>query len=116
MAPLTNGDRETVRVGVVERSRRWASASTPTSPGDLWGKNKVHPDIDPKSVEKIGLRPEEVVFVSRGRFDVVGAKAAGLKVIWVKRAREALEDHGYAPDWEVEDFFGVAEVLEPERP
>jgi FMN phosphatase YigB (HAD superfamily) len=55
------------------------------------------------------------VFVCRGQFDIVGAKAAGLKVIWVNRADEPLEDHGYVPDWEVRDFFEVAELLEREQ-
>ena len=57
----------------------------------------------------------EVIFVCRGQFDIVGAKAAGLKVIWVNRADEPLEHHGYAPDWEVQDFFEVAELLEREQ-
>jgi phosphoglycolate phosphatase-like HAD superfamily hydrolase len=66
--------------------------------------------------ESLGLEPDEVVYVCRGQFDIVGAKAAGLKVMWVNRAGEPLEDHGYTPDWEVKDFFEVAEVLKRERP
>ena len=46
---------------------------------------------------------------------IVGAKAAGLKVIWVNRAGEPLEDHGYTPDWEVADFFEVADLLNREQ-
>ena len=76
---------------------------------------QVHPDIYLKSIAKLGLEPDQVVFVCRGQFDIVGAKAAGLKVIWVNRAGEPLEDHGYTPDWEVEDFFEVADVLNREQ-
>jgi hypothetical protein len=36
--------------------------------------------------------------------------------MWVNRAGEPLEDHGYTPDWVVKDFFEVAEVLKRERP
>lgn len=115
MGPLTNGDREMVRVGIVERFAEMGFRFDTYLTADLWGKNKVHPDIYLKSIAKLGLEPDQVVFVCRGQFDIVGAKAAGLKVIWVNRAGEPLEDHGYTPDWEVEDFFGVADVLKREQ-
>ena len=115
MAPLSNGDSEMVRVGIVDRFAEMGFEFDTYLTADLWGKNKVHPDIYLKSVAKLGLDVDEVVFVCRGQFDIVGAKAAGLKVIWVNRAGEPLEDHGYVPDWEVRDFFEVAELLERER-
>ena len=64
---------------------------------------------------KVGLEVDEGVFVCRGQFDIVGAKAACVMVIWVNRAGEPLEDHGYVPDWEVRDFFEVAELLKREQ-
>lgn len=115
MGPLTNGDREMVRVGIVERFARMGFHFDTYLTADLWGKNKVHPDIYLKSIAKFGLEPDQVVFVCRGQFDIVGAKAAGLKVIWANRASEPLEDHGYAPDWEVRDFFEVADLLKHEQ-
>jgi 2-haloacid dehalogenase len=115
MGPLSNGDSEMVRVGIVDRFIEMGFEFDTYLTADLWGKNKVHPDIYLKSVAKLGLEVDEVVFVCRGQFDIVGAKAAGLKVIWVNRADEPLEDHGYVPDWEVRDFFEVAELLEREQ-
>lgn len=116
MGPLTNGDHEMVRVGIVERFAEMGFTFDTYLTADLWGKNKLHPDIYLKSVAKLGLKPDEVIYVCRGQFDIVGAKAAGLKVVWVNRSRAALEHHGYTPDWEVKDFFEVAAVLERERP
>jgi len=116
MGPLTNGDHEMVRVGIVDRFADMGFQFDTYLTADLWGKNKVHPDIYLKSIAKLGLEPDEVVYVCRGQFDIVGAKAAGLKVMWVNRAGEPLEDHGYTPDWVVKDFFEVAEVLKRERP
>ena len=115
MGPLSNGDSEMVRVGIVDRFAEMGFEFDVYLTADLWGKNKVHPDIYLKSIAKLGLAVDEVVFVCRGQFDIVGAKAAGLKVIWVNRADEPLEDHGYIPDWEVRDFFEVAELLEREQ-
>ena len=116
MGPLSNGDSEMVRVGIVDRFTEMGFEFDTYLTADLWGKNKVHPDIYLKSVAKLGLEVDEVVFVCRGQFDIVGAKAAGLKVIWVNRAGEPLEDHGYVLDWEIRDFFEVAELLKRERP
>lgn len=116
MAPLTNGDREMVRTGIVEPFAELGFEFDTYLTADLWGKNKVHPDIYLRSIDKLGLRPSEVVYVCRGQFDIVGAKAAGLEVIWVNRAGEPLEAHGYVPDWEVRDFFEVAELLRREQP
>jgi 2-haloacid dehalogenase len=116
MAPLTNGDREMVRIGIVEPFATLGFEFDTYLTADLWGKNKVHPDIYLRSIDKLGLTPEEVIYVCRGQFDIVGGKAAGLKVIWVNRAGEPLEDHGYVPDWEVKDFFEVADLLKRERP
>ena len=116
MAPLTNGDREMVRVGIVEPFAKLGFEFDTYLTADLWGKNKIHPDVYLRSIDKLGLSPSDVVFVCRGQFDIVGAKAAGLKVIWVNRAGEPLEDHGYIPDWQVSDFFEVAELLARERP
>lgn len=116
MAPLSNGDSEMVRIGIVEPFAKLGFEFDTYLTADLWGKNKVHPDIYLRSIDKLGLEVSEVVFVCRGQFDIVGGKAAGLKVIWVNRASEPLEDHGYVPDWEVRDFLEVAELLERERP
>lgn len=116
MGPLTNGDREMVRVGIVERLAEMGFQFDFYLTADLFGKNKPHQDIYVKSIAKAGLRPDEVIYVCRGQFDIVGAKAAGLKVMWVNRAKEPLEAHGYTPDWVVSDFFEVAKVLAKERP
>lgn len=116
MGPLTNGDHEMVRVGIVERFAEMGFQFDTYLTADLWGKNKLHPDIYLKSIAKLGLKPDEVIYVCRGQFDIVGAKAAGLNVIWVNRGGQPLEDHGYKPDWEVKDFFQVAAVLKRERP
>ena len=36
--------------------------------------------------DRFALRPEEIVFVSSNRWDVMGAAAFGFRALWVNRA------------------------------
>lgn len=53
--------------------------------------------------ERLGLKPEEIIFVSSNSFDACGAKCFGFKVAWIRRAapealaRECVEAETIAP-------------------
>src|SRR5262249_20787654 len=48
-------------------------------------KFKPHPDCYALVEEKLGLKTDEVLFVSSNGFDVAGAKHFGFKVAWIRR-------------------------------
>ena len=48
-------------------------------------KFKPHPDCYALVEKTIGVRREEVIFVSSNGFDVAGAKHFGFKVVWIQR-------------------------------
>ncbi len=61
--------------------------------------------------EKLGLPPEEVGLVSSNAFDVLGARAAGLKSLWVNRAGAVLDPLDLEPDIEVRNFQELLKLL-----
>lgn len=83
---------------------------------EMFGLYKPHRDIYLKAIDVMGLERSEVIYVTSNQFDVFGAKGVGFRTAWVNRWNESLEPYGYAPDWQVKDFVGLAKVLETEKP
>jgi len=52
-------------------------------------KFKPHPDCYALVERALGIKPDEVMFVSSNGFDVVGAKHFGFKVVWIARGGQA---------------------------
>lgn len=50
------------------------------------GLYKPHPRVYRLAVDRLGVKPERICFVSSNGWDVAGASAFGLKAIWVNRA------------------------------
>src|ERR1700688_649068 len=48
-------------------------------------KFKPHPDCYALVEKALGVKNDEVIFVSSNGFDVVGAKRFGFKVVWIRR-------------------------------
>ncbi len=48
--------------------------------------------------ERLGISPDETLFVSSNGFDVAGAKAFGFHVCWINRAGRPLDVLGQTPD------------------
>ena len=48
-------------------------------------KFKPHPDCYALVEKALGVKKDEVIFVSSNGFDVVGAKRFGFKVVWIRR-------------------------------
>lgn len=58
-----------------------------------------------------GVRPEEVCFVANHAFDCIGAKAAGMRAVFVDRRGLPFGNDRYPPDAMVADFAQLATVL-----
>jgi 2-haloacid dehalogenase len=48
-------------------------------------KFKPHPDCYALVEKELGVKKDEVIFVSSNGFDVVGAKRFGFRVVWIRR-------------------------------
>jgi 2-haloalkanoic acid dehalogenase type II len=65
------------------------------------------------TAEKLGLRPEQVLYVGDSPFaDVQGARNAGMPVAWVNRYGAKLPESIAPPDLEITDLRGLLPLLE----
>ncbi len=75
------------------------------------GKYKPHAAVYALPVAKLGLRSDDILHVAGSPTDVMGAKAAGLRVAWSNRLGERVLAPELAPDYEFGNLSGVLEVL-----
>lgn len=61
----------------------------------------------------VGVAPDEVCFVANHAFDCIGAKAAGMRSVFVDRRRRPFGNDTYPPDAVVADFGELARLLAP---
>lgn len=66
------------------------------------------------ALERLGLEPGEVLFLSSNGWDVAGAKNFGFQTAWVNRTGQAEEELGIHPDTICQDLNGILEWLEKE--
>jgi len=55
------------------------------------GVYKPHPRVYQLAVDRLGIKPDRIGFVSSNGWDVAGASAFGFKAIWVNRAGAKIE-------------------------
>jgi 2-haloacid dehalogenase len=65
------------------------------------GVYKPHPSVYKLAVERLGVWPAELAFVSANGWDAWGAKAFGLRVAWCNRSGLPRERLGEPPDVEL---------------
>ena len=75
------------------------------------GAFKPHPGVYRKAATMIGLEVGECMMVSANSFDVVGARACGMRGAWVNRYDLPYEDTPYQADVTVLNFTELAEVI-----
>jgi FMN phosphatase YigB (HAD superfamily) len=64
------------------------------------GVRKPHPEIFARTLARMGLTPQEALFIGDSlAIDVTGAKGVGMDVAWVNREGETLTDGTPAPDY-----------------
>ena len=74
-------------------------------------KFKPHPDCYALVEERLGLKIDEVLFVSSNSFDVAGAKHFGFKVAWIRRGGVAAPTGPIGPAQMYRLLRGSAETL-----
>lgn len=72
---------------------------------------KPHPAVYRRAASDIGLEVGQCMMVSANSFDVVGARACGLRGAFVNRYQTPYEDTHYQPDVLVQDFTSLADTL-----
>jgi 2-haloacid dehalogenase len=74
-------------------------------------KFKPHPECYALVEETLGLKTDEVLFVSSNSFDVAGAKHFGFKVAWIRRSATAAPTGPIGPAQMYRLLRGNAETL-----
>lgn len=77
------------------------------------GTYKPHPSVYRRAVERMGLWPGEVLFVSANGWDAFGAKAFGLRVAWCNRSGQPPERLPAAPDAEIHSLAELPALIGP---
>jgi 2-haloacid dehalogenase len=71
---------------------------------------KPRPEVYGLVIERFGIRPDEVVFVSSNRWDIMGAASFGFRALWINRARMPDEYRDFAPLCEIADLAALARL------
>ncbi len=75
------------------------------------GAFKPHPAVYRRAAQILGLEVGECMMVSANSFDVVGARACGMRGAYVNRYNLPYEDSPYRTDVTVADFTELAEAI-----
>ena len=59
---------------------------------------KPHPRVYQLALDRLGVTPDEVAFVSSNYWDAAGAKSFGFRVFWINRTAAQPDALGAAPD------------------
>ena len=114
LAAFSNGVEASIRA-LLDHAKVVAHFDEVVSVDDL-RRFKPDPAVYHYLARRLGSAPNETWLVSGNAWDVIGAKAAGLRAIWVKRASESVFDPWEVePDRVVSSLNEVTEVLPPER-
>ena len=72
---------------------------------------KPHSSVYQLAVDRLGLTPGQICFVSSNGWDAYAAKAFGLHVIWCNRFNQAPERIPEAPDGEIHTLSDLPEIV-----
>lgn len=75
------------------------------------GVYKPHPSVYQLAVDRLGITPQEICFVSSNAWDAYSAKAFGLRVIWCNRFRQPRERIPDMPDGEISTLADLPDVV-----
>ncbi|MEE2659342.1 MAG: haloacid dehalogenase type II [Candidatus Latescibacterota bacterium] len=78
---------------------------------DTAGAFKPHPSVYRSCARDMHLELGQCLMVSTNSFDVVGARACGMRAAFVNRNLLPYEDTPYQPDIVVDDFTGLVDAL-----
>lgn len=106
---LSNGDMALLR-SLLETSGTTRLFSRVLSAEEV-GAYKPSPDVYELAVRRLQLPPAEIGMVSSNAFDIMGAKAFGLKALWVNRSGREMDPLDLQPDLEARDFGELTKLL-----
>jgi 2-haloacid dehalogenase len=75
------------------------------------GVYKPHPSVYGRVVERLGMQPTEMVFLSSNAWDAYAASAFGMPVVWCNRYGQRRERLPGAPDAEVSTLAELPALL-----
>ena len=105
---LSNGDPAFLDYLVTERvAWEFEAVLSVTSVGAF----KPHPAVYRAAAQTLGLEVGECLMVSANSFDIMGARACGLRGAFVNRYQLPYEDTPHQPDVTVNDFTALADAL-----
>ena len=78
---------------------------------DEAGVYKPSPRVYALAVERLGVAPREIAFVSANGWDAAGAQAFGFTTFWINRAGVPFERHAAPPDFTVGSLAEVATIV-----
>jgi 2-haloacid dehalogenase len=71
---------------------------------------KPSPRVYQLAVDRLGLSPAQIAFVSSNGWDAAGAKAFGFTTYWINRDGQPAERHAPAPDFTIASLSEIGEL------
>ncbi len=105
-AILSNGEPKMLKAAV--EASGMAGALDAVLSVDAVRIYKPRPEVYALVTGRFGIRPDEVVFVSSNRWDVMGAAAVGFRPLWINRTNMPNEYPEQPPTQIVTDLSAVA--------
>lgn len=105
VAMLSNGDEDMLKLLEESTGIKFHYVFS----GDQAKCYKPNPEIYYNALKRLDVKVDELLHVAGSMFDVMGAKAAGIKCAWSNRYGEFVLDTQYVPDYE---FASLRELLE----
>jgi 2-haloacid dehalogenase len=107
LAILSNGDPDMLEAARAHHGINFDHIISVATAGAF----KPHRATYTKAAEIAGVKMDEVLFVANHAFDCIGAKAAGMRTVFIDRRKRPFGDWPYQPDLIVEDFKALADAL-----
>jgi 2-haloacid dehalogenase len=75
------------------------------------GVYKPHPNVYQLALGRLGVRADEIAFMSSNAWDVHGAACFGLRPVWINRLGAPRERLPEGPEHELKDLSGLPELI-----
>lgn len=81
-----------------------------------FGIAKPEPAIFHEALRLAGVRAEHAIFIGDSpEFDIAGARASGIRSVWINRTGQAWPESWAAPDHELPDLTSLHELLDDDE-
>lgn len=108
-AILSNGSPEMLRK--VVQNAGWEGKFQHVLSVDAVKVYKPHPSVYQLAVSALGVKKDEIVFISSNGWDVAGAKAFGFRTCWLNRSNASEEVLGVKADKVVRSALEIRDEL-----